>query len=211
MRISARSPIRRILPFGLLAAVLVSACAKTSSDQDSSAAIQKQLMDRGLALLYKSGDPVGAEQNFRAVLARNGAHYGARYQLAVALDRGGRPAEARSEWTQVLQQAQSFNDSATMKTALARLGSPDTASLPAMMVLGVDLLYRQNNPAAAEAQFRKVLQRNPNHYGATYQLATALDKKGDSAQARALWTKVLGMATQYKDERTVATARSRLR
>ena len=154
---------------------------------------------------------MAAEQNFRAVLARNANHYGARYQLAVALDRGGRPTEARTEWTQVLQQAQSYNDSATMRTALARLGAPDTASAAAMMTLGVDLLYRQNNPAAAAEQFRKVLQKNPTHYGATYQLATALDKEGQNAPARQLWSKVLGMATMYKDERTAATARARLK
>jgi len=98
-----------------------------------------------------------------------------------------------------------------MRAALARLGSPDTASVAAMMTLGVDLLYRQNNPTAAEEQFRRVLQRNPSHYGATYQLATALDKEGKDAQARPLWTKVLGMATMYKDERTAATARTRLK
>jgi Tfp pilus assembly protein PilF len=189
----------------------LAACAQKPTSDESSADIQKQLMDRGVNLLYKGNDPVAAEQNFRAVLARNANHYGARYQLAVALDRGGRPTEARTEWTQVLQQAQSYNDSATMRTALARLGAPDTASAAAMMTLGVDLLYRQNNPAAAAEQFRKVLQKNPTHYGATYQLATALDKEGQNAPARQLWSKVLGMATMYKDERTAATARARLK
>jgi Flp pilus assembly protein TadD len=168
-------------------------------------------MERGVDRLYKSADPVGAEQDFRAVLARNPNHYGARYQLAVALDRGGRPAEARSEWTRVLDEARTYNDSATIRTATARLAAPDTASAAAMMTLGVDLLYRQNNASAAEAQFRKVLEKNPNHYGATYQLAAALDKEGRAADARPLWTRVLGMATMYKDEKTAATARARLK
>ena len=193
------------------AASALCACGKPASTGDASADVEKQMMDRGVNLLYNAKDPVGAEQNFRAVLARNANHYGARYQLAVALDRGGRPAEARTEWTQVLQEAQTYNDSATMRTALKRLGSPDTASVAAMMTLGVDLLYRQNNPAAAEDEFRKVLQKVPTHYGATYQLATALDKEGKNAEARPVWTKVLGMATMYKDERTAATARARLK
>jgi len=85
----------------------LSACGKATKSDESSPDVEKQMMDRGVNLLYKASDPVGAEQNFRAVLARNSKHYGARYQLAVALDRGGRPAEARNEWTQVLQEAQS--------------------------------------------------------------------------------------------------------
>ncbi|HMC56153.1 MAG TPA: tetratricopeptide repeat protein [Gemmatimonadaceae bacterium] len=204
--------IARVAAASMLSVLVAQGCSR-DNNPPAQAATQSdaQAMERGLQQLYKASDPVGAEQTFRSVLARNSAHYGARYQLAVALDRGGRPADARTEWTQVLQQAQSYNDSATIRTAVARLGSPDTASVAAMMTLGLDLLYRQNNPAVAEEQFRKVLQKSPAHYGATYQLATALDKQGKEALARPLWTKVLGMATMYKDERTAATARTRLK
>lgn len=80
-----------------------------------------------------------------------------------------------------------------------------------MMALGLDLLYKRNNAAAAAEQFRKVLARNPTHYGATYQLAMALDRSGQPAQARPLWEKVLGMAVMYKDARTEQTARDRLK
>jgi len=204
--------IARVAAASLVALLVPQGCTRDDTlPAQAGAQTDAQVMDRGLQQLYKGNDPVGAEQTFRSILARNATHYGARYQLAVALDRGGRPVEARTEWTQVLQQAQTYNDSATMRTALARLGSPDTASVTATMTLGLDLLYRQNNPGAAEEQFRKVLQKNPAHYGATYQLATALDKQGKEALARPLWTKVLGMATMYKDERTAATARARLK
>jgi Flp pilus assembly protein TadD len=87
---------------------------------------------------------------------------------------------------------------------------PDTAGPTTLMARGLDLLYRRNDPVAAVAQFRRVLDLNPMHYGATYQLATALDRSGKRTEARAIWEKVLGMAVSYKDERTAATARARL-
>jgi Tfp pilus assembly protein PilF len=199
----------RLSRFALSAVVFVvfSACAKDAPQADST---ETKAMEKGLALLHSSNDPVGAENVFRTVLQHNPSHYGARYQLAVALDRGGRPAEARTEWSEVLRQAQSYGDTGVMAVARARLAAPDTASQGAMMVLGVDLLYRQNNPAQAIVEFQKVLQKNPTHYGATYQLATALDRAQRRSEARPLWQKVLGMATSYKDEATVRAARERL-
>jgi Tfp pilus assembly protein PilF len=80
----------------------------------------------------------------------------------------------------------------------------------AMMQVGLGLLYAENDPGAAAAQFRKVLERNPTHYGATFQLATALDRGGDAAEARPLWETVLEMAEGYSDAETAATARARL-
>ena len=80
----------------------------------------------------------------------------------------------------------------------------------AMMQVGLDLLYADSDPAAAAAQFRKVLERNPSHYGETFQLATALDRAGEVAEARPLWNKVLEMAEGYNDAETAATARARL-
>jgi cytochrome c-type biogenesis protein CcmH/NrfG len=178
--------------------------AASTGDPDAPA------MSRGVDMLYRSSDPIGAEAVFREVLQRNPTHYGARYQLAVALDRGGKPAEARPVWDAVLKNAEAISDTSAVRAARARLLAPDTASQEAMMALGIDLVRRQNNPAAAAEQFRKVLQRNPTHYGATYQLAMTLDKSGQAAQARPLWQKVLGMATTYKDEPTAQAARQRL-
>lgn len=179
--------------------------------QTTAAADDAQLMQQGTGLLYQAGDPIGAEAVFRDVLRRNPTHFGAQYQLAVSLDRGGKPVEARRVWEAVLKNAESARDSATARTARARLAAPDTAGPTAMMALGLDLLYKRNNAAAAAEQFRKVLARNPTHYGATYQLAMALDRSGQPAQARPLWEKVLGMAVMYKDARTEQTARDRLK
>ena len=207
-----RGKVRQVAwSVAMLSAVV--ACKDRAANQSAPAATAEtdaQLMQRGVDLLYQRGDPIGAEAVFRSVLARNPTHYGAQYQLAVALDRGGRPAEARTAWETALRNANAVRDSATAGAARRRLALPDTASQAAMMVLGLDLLYRRNDPTAAADQFRKVLQRNPRHYGATYQLATALDRSGQTAQAQPIWEKVLGMATAYRDEQTAATARKRL-
>lgn len=198
------------------AALLVSLAACSPQDASNGAPgvageSEAQLMEKGTQLLYQTGDPVGAEATFRTVLAKNPEHYGAHYQLAVALDRGGRPLEARDEWTDVLRRAEAIKDSTTAQTARTRLAAPDTASQPAMMVRGLDLMYKQNNPTAAILQFESVLAKNRTHYGATYQMAVALDRAGRAGDAKRVWERVLPMAIQFKDQRTIDTARARLR
>ena len=204
---------RLTLAAGLLALSVAGACSGKEAAQSPAAAADTdaQLMTRGLQQLYQTNDPVGAEATFRAVLAKNPSHYGAHYQLAVALDRGGKPQDARPEWNEVLRLAQSFNDSTVVKTALARLGAPDTASQAGMMARGLDLMYAKNDPVGAIAQFKAVLERNRTHYGANYQLAVALDRAGRAAEAKQVWQRVLPMAIQYKDQKTIDTARARLR
>ena len=80
----------------------------------------------------------------------------------------------------------------------------------ALMTAGLDALYAKGDPEAAAPIFRKVLEQNPTHYGATFQLAMALDRSGKGADARPLWEKVLQMAEGYKDQTTVDAARARL-
>ncbi len=190
----------------------LAACTKGDAGNGADAAQdpQAQLMTRGLAEL-QGGDPATAERTFRELLAKNPNHYGAHYQLAVALDRGGKPADARREWEYMKNAAQQISDSATLRTVTARLAAPDTASLEATMALGLDLLYKGGDAPGAATEFRKVLRRNSTHYGATYQLATALDRAGQRAAAKPWWEKTLGMAITYKDEKTAAVARERLK
>ncbi|MEO7683816.1 MAG: tetratricopeptide repeat protein [Gemmatimonadaceae bacterium] len=201
--------------FLFLFVLLVAACQgggdKKGADSAVAAAPGDARMQEGLDLLYKRGDPVAAEQAFRDVLKENPNHYGAHFQLATALDREGKPTEARPMWEQVLHSAEAIKDTATASMARTRLAAPDTVGAEAMMAVGLNLLNTQNNPSAAAEQFRKVLERNPTHYGATYQLATALDKSGKQAEAHPLWVKVLAMATTYKDEKTAEAARTRLK
>jgi hypothetical protein len=87
---------------------------------------------------------------------------------------------------------------------------PATANLEAIMKAGLDALYTRNDPVAAATEFRTVLAVNPTHYGATFQLATALDRAGKSDEALRYWQKMLSMADAANDGATAATARARL-
>ena len=57
------------------------------------------------------------------------------------------------------------------------------------MLAGLDDLYQRHEPDAAADSFRQVLAINPAHYGATLQLAKALDRAGSPDQALPLWNK----------------------
>jgi hypothetical protein len=89
-------------------------------------------------------------------------------------------------------------------------GSDSSEVQAALMKEGLDALYARNDAGSAEERFRAVLRLNPTHYGATYQLATALDRLNRRDEATPLWQAVLRMAESYADEETAGTARSRL-
>lgn len=160
--------------------------------------------------MYTKSDPESAARDFRKILARNPEHYGANYQLAMALDRIGKPAEARPLWEKVLAMAEAVKDDKTAETARKRLGVPLPAPEDATMNAGLTALYEKKDPTAAAVEFRKTLELNPNHYGATFQLAKALDQAGKPAEARPFWERALRMAEGFKDAQTVAIVRERL-
>lgn len=182
---------------------------KTDSATATAPSAEAQLMAQGLEQL--TSDPISAVTTFRSVLAANATHYGAHFQLAKALDLSGHPDSARTWWNKVVVMADAVQDTLSASTARARLALPDTVSQEAMMRIGLHTMNVQNNPAAAAVQFRALLQRNPTHYGATYQLAQALDKAGDAVEAHKVWITVLGMATSYKDQPSIDVATARLR
>jgi Tfp pilus assembly protein PilF len=193
-------------------------------------------MKSGTEALDTRGEPLLAASQFKRVLAKSPGHSLANLQLAVALDRAGKPEEARPYWERALAMAEATQDGQTASAARARLGiaSPAAVAAPApaparqapatvpaapadvlvdidgLMKRGMDLLYAGRDPASAAVLFRKVLESNPSHYGATYQLAYALDQAGSRAEARPLWERVLAMAHGYNDAATAATARARL-
>jgi len=175
---------------------------------------ESAMMSAGLHALYSGREPNVAIVQFRKVLEKNPNHYGATFQLAMALDRAGKPNDARPVWEQVLKMAEENKDKDTANTARARLAKPAVESAEfsqeETMKKGLDLLFARNNPNAAAAEFRKVLERNPHHYGANFQLATALDRAGQSKEARPVWEKMLKLAEATNDKETIATVRARL-
>lgn len=187
----------------LLGLGFVGACSKTDESPDA-------LMKTGYEALYTNRDPAAAVTAFKKLLEKNPNHYGGNYQLAVALDRSGRSEEAIRQWQKTLEMAERFNDKPSIETARKRLGMPPPGPQDVFMKEGIDALYGRRDYEAAATAFRKVLELNPNHYGATYQLAAALDRSGKAAEARPLWEKVLKMAEGYKDKATADTARARL-
>lgn len=194
-----------------VAVVLVALSACGGDAKPPAPGSDEALMASGLNKLYQANDPIGAESDFRAVIKNTPAHYGAHFQLARSLDRGGRPTEARPVWVSIQKMAQAISDTATLTTVNQRLAAPDTASQDGMMALGLNLMFAKADYAAAATQFRAVLRRNPTHYGANYQLGMALVRGGRKDEARPVWMKVLGMATQIKDEQTAQTAREYLK
>lgn len=79
------------------------------------------------------------------------------------------------------------------------------------MKAGLQAFYDQKNPRAAVALFGEALTNRPDHYGATFQLAKALDQAGDSTAAVPMWRRVLEMARTARDSTTAAIAAGRLR
>jgi len=175
-------------------------------------------MALGLEALHTRHDPVAAAARFREVLAQNPEHYGATFQLATALDQAGKPAEAKPVWEKMLGMAEAIKDTATVDRAHARLAAIDAPPTPTggadpdaeTMRLALEALRVKHDPTAAAALFRKVLAHNPDHYGATFQLAIALDQAGKLTEARPIWTKVLKLSEAIKDEPVAAAARARL-
>jgi len=131
----------------------------------------------------------------------------AHYYRGRVLEKLGRTEEAAAAYEQALAIDPRHLEASN---ALARLTPNGASGAEALMQSGLDALYAQRKPEEAAAYFRKVLDRNPTHYGATYQLAEALDASGHGDEAQRLWATVLQMAEGYGDQTTAATARARL-
>ncbi|HZJ01428.1 MAG TPA: hypothetical protein VFD22_12265, partial [Gemmatimonadaceae bacterium] len=78
------------------------------------------------------------------------------------------------------------------------------------MRAAVRSLYIKSEPWAAERDFRRVLELDPQRYGAIQGLASALDATGKSGEARRLWAQALLLAKEFNDTRTVELATNKL-
>jgi len=170
-------------------------------------------MKAGVDAFYNLHNPSAAIPHFQKVLALAPNHYGATYQLAKAFDSAGQPERAQPLWIKVFSMAEAAHDMETIAIVRSRLGQGSAAPssrADTTMRAGLDAFYARHNPSEAADDFRKVLSEDPNHYGATFQLASALDQMGKHDEARPIWEKVLKMAQTDKDGPTAAKARDRL-
>jgi hypothetical protein len=78
------------------------------------------------------------------------------------------------------------------------------------MKAGLAAMYERRNPREATTLFREVLADRPDHYGAHFQLAKALDQAGDSTSALVVWKRVLDLARASGDSSTAAIAARRV-
>ncbi len=154
--------------------------------------------------------PQEAISHFQKALETYPGHYGATFQLARALDRAGRTDEATKQWQRVLSLAERSGDQPLVETASARLGQAAQAPAGDPMTVGLDALYKKRDPNLAVLRFREVLASAPDHYGATFQLATALEQTGDLRGARPVWDKMLKLAEASSDAPTIETARTHI-
>ncbi|MCC6524982.1 MAG: hypothetical protein IT373_20160, partial [Polyangiaceae bacterium] len=161
-------------------------------------------------------DPDRAATLLGRLLARVPGDRRALAELGEALDDAGRSGEARVAGRRLLTAAHgdAARDRELVARARARLGldegSPPEAEQRRLVALGLEALYTRRDAEAAIALFGRVLAENPTHYGATFQLAKALELAGREQEARAAWGKVLEMAEGYGDAATAAEARSHL-
>ena len=164
-------------------------------------------MQEGMRLYYQERQPEAAAVVYREVLAEMPSHYGANFQLARALTSTNQASEASAAWQTMLSMAQAIGDKDTVATAERNLAEIKMADL---MRQGVDALYRRHEASAAADDFRAVLAMLPTHYGATYQLAVALDALEQPGEARKVWKKVQKMARAAKDPFTSDAAKEAL-
>jgi len=127
------------------------------------------------------------------------------FYLGRVLEKLGRRGEALAAYQRALALNPRDTEAEQAAAQLAQLTEDEDE-----MGAGLYALRTLKNPEEAAARFRRVLARTPTHYGATYQLATALDLAGHPDEARPLWEKMLAMAEASHDEPVAEAARTRL-
>ena len=174
-------------------------------------ATDADLRKQGLAARYEQLDPDRAATIFARLAERHPRDVDTQVELAQALDAALRSDEARPVWLRALDLARLHDDRAHVKMATDRLrGDSTDAEQGRLMQAGLDALYQARDPARAVGLFRQVLALDPEHYGATYQLAAALDAAGRTDEARGLWPVVLDRAKRLGDEKTAQDVSARI-
>ena len=111
--------------------------------------VEAAMMEQGLVALRLQNDAPRAADIFRAILARNPTHYGARYQLARALDAAGRTGDAAVVWAEVLRAAEAIGDTNTIAEVRTRLGQVWAESPEGLMAAALAKLYQDHDAPGA--------------------------------------------------------------
>lgn len=140
--------------------------------------------------------------------------------LGEALERAGRSAEAAAAYRRALALDERSVDAwralgriaerdgqwADAVRAYERAVALDPTDIESHVAAGVLLRIRLADPLRAVPHFRAVLARDPDHYGARFQLAVALAASGNEAQAREEWHRFETLARALGDVRDLALA-----
>ena len=116
---------------------------------------------------------------------------------------GRRGFEARPLWERFQELALERDDPLRVAHAWHRLDGDS-------MKGGLDALYTRRMPAEAVEHFRLVLRYEPEHYGAHFQLALALEEAGLRDESIRQWRSVLERTLAAGDRRNAEIARERL-
>jgi tetratricopeptide (TPR) repeat protein len=110
----------------------------------------------------------------------------------------GRLLEARGEWRAAAE-------------AYDHVLTADPTSTEAAMLAGLVYQYRLGDSATAVERYRTVLDLDPHHYGAHYQIAVALLGAGRRDAALAAWARFVPMAEAIDDRKSIDGAPAELR
>jgi tetratricopeptide (TPR) repeat protein len=184
-------------------------------DPAGPSATDEALRAGAMAARYERQDPDRAATLFARLAERKPDDLEATQEEADALDAAWRSDEARPWWAKVRDLAVARRDAFRTDLANNRLrGVPPPAASEAeqarLMQAGLDALFKARDAATAVDLFRQVLDLNPLHYGASYQLGVALDAAGRKDEARAHWPVVLRMAQSLHDQKTADDVQARI-
>ncbi len=180
---------------------------------DAHAELLAKLMSAGLAELDRGqgSRPRDALDHFMAALALKPDHYGARYQSTRALEQLGHGDAAAAMLVYFSADADAVKDADGAALAAKRLAALTSGQKPwgvdpkelrrrmgsaaDLMAAGLEALHGRRAFVDAAVDFVQVLRLAPDHYGARYQLANALDHAGLGRAALAGWRRFVELAT----------------
>jgi tetratricopeptide (TPR) repeat protein len=177
------------------------------------------------ALARRAGDVPGALRWAARAVGCNPRLALAGYYHAFALEQAGRTDEALAEYRRTTALDDQHHDAwlgqgrlleargewAAAVAAYETAAAVNPTSADAAMLAGLVHHHRLGQSAVAVERFRRVLQIDPDHYGAHYQLAVALLASGRTAEARAAWRRFERLAAAIGDRTSIARAPAALR